>query len=153
VVETRREHRLWTPAGEGDDRSHRLWRLGSDLTWLPDPDHLVLLACDWRENRFRAAANEREQVADIVTVRTAFEARLHALLSLRASVGYRHLGGLLTEDRDDVPLSLGLAVHAGPVDLDLAFANLPPATPSGLPEPWDASDHSTWMNAGLSWWF
>ncbi|HPF69042.1 MAG TPA: hypothetical protein PLQ13_00105 [Candidatus Krumholzibacteria bacterium] len=160
VLERRTENRSWSAVATDADRSWRLWRVGAGLTWLPDPDHLVLLAADFRdagEYRDRDTDHELSATASVVDLRVAFEARVHALLSLRLASGYRatraEIDGVAAYDLDQVPLSAGVAVHAGPADLELSLANLPPVGPDGLREPWWPNEIATWLNAGLNWWF
>ncbi|MFO7609477.1 MAG: hypothetical protein R6X35_09820 [Candidatus Krumholzibacteriia bacterium] len=154
VVEHRREGRDGDPVLGSP--GFRLWRLGAGLTWLPDPDHLVLLAADWRDARHETDA-ALPFTSDVVSCRLAVEARIHALLSVRLASGYRRTaldldaGGRPTFH--DVPVSAGLAVHLGPADLDLAVANAPPTGPDGLPGIGSLDDDDTWLTAGLSWWF
>ncbi|MBE0564429.1 MAG: hypothetical protein IH621_00600, partial [Krumholzibacteria bacterium] len=154
VIEHRIEKRDLDPVLGSPSR--RLWRLGTGLTWLPDPDHLGLLAVDWRDTR-HATDGHATVTADVFEFRLAFEARIHALLSVRLASGYRHAdlgtGSGRATARNDVPVSAGLAVHFGPADLDVALANLRPVGPDGLPEPWSTDDDATWLSAGLSWWF
>jgi hypothetical protein len=161
VIERRVEQRDWNGLGQPDDQSWRLWRLGAGLTWLPDPDHLVLIAADWRDGRRRAGSaggSEADLDRTVFTMRLACEARIHALLSLRVASGFelvRQEWGLSGAAGSDhlVPLSAGLAAHVGPCDLDLALGNQPPVRPDGGRQPWHAADDSTWMSAGLSFWF
>jgi hypothetical protein len=161
VIERRVEQRDWDGAGRADDRSWRLWRLGAGLTWLPDPDHLVLIAADWRDGRRRGPEGDPNTIdldRAVFALRLACEARIHALLSLRVASGFelvhQEWGPASTTSSDHlVPLSAGLAAHVGPCDLDLALANQPPLRPDGGRQPWRAEDDSTWMSAGLSFWF
>lgn len=154
VVEHRREGRDGDPVLGSP--GWRLWRLGAGLTWLPDPDHLVLLAVDWRHARHRTDAAPFDAAA--LACRVAIEARIHALLSVRLASGYRRTALEFADAGDgptfhDVPVSAGLAVHLGPADLDLAVANAPATGPDGLPGTGSLDDDATWMSAGFSWWF
>jgi len=161
VLEHRREERTWDGLGQEDDRSDRLWRLGAGLTWLPDPDHLLHAAIDWRSSR-RRDQGDPDAVVDrdrrVFALRLACEARIHALVTLRVASGFEwaHEDWSSADEAEDghlVPLSAGLAVHVGPCDLDLALANQPPLRPDGSREPWRQQNDSTWMTAGLSVWF
>ena len=156
MLENRREERDWDELAQPADRSWRLWRAGAGLTWQADPDHLLLLAADWRDERDTGNGVELF-TADVLDVRLAIESRIHALLTMRLAAGYRRtdmeLAASSTGTKDEVPLSLGLAAHLGPADLEFSLSNLPPVGPDGLLERWRWADDSTWMSAGLSYWF
>ncbi len=150
VLEHRQERRDWNPLGGADRRSHRLWRAGGGLTWLPDPDRLVLLAADWRETRVRDDGAGLRAITQVLALRLAAEARVDALFSLRASVAWR------TGDTGADPAvraGVGLSAHLGAADLDLALATAAPVNPGSRLEPWSGREDSSWMSAGLSWWF
>lgn len=156
MLENRSEERDWDELARPADRRWRLWRTGAGLTWQADPDHLLLLAADWRDERDTGDGLE-VFTADVLELRLAAESRIHALLTMRLAAGYRRTGtelaAISTGTEDEVPLSLGLAAHLGPADLEFSLSNLPPVGPDGLRERWRWADDSTWMSAGLSWWF
>jgi hypothetical protein len=159
LVEHARERRGWDEAGGAADRSWRLWRLGAGVTWLPDPDHLFLLAVDWRDGRRRDAADPAFGLDHrVFAVRAACEARVHALLTLRLASGFELVhqefdAGAATTDDHIVPLSAGLALHMGPADLEFSLANQPPLRADGSREPWRRDLGATWMSVGLNYWF
>ena len=156
MFEHRREERTWDELAQPADRQWRLWRTGAGLTWQPDPDSLLLLTADWRNERDTESGAE-VFAADVLDLRLAIESRVHALLTVRLAAGYRRTdvewaaAGSATQG--DVPISLGLAAHLGPADLEFSLANMLPVGPDGLRERWGWADNSTWMSAGLSWWF
>lgn len=156
MLENRMEERKWDQLAQPADRRWCLWRAGAGLTWQPDPDNLLLLAVDWRDARDTADGAE-VFAAEVLDMRLAIESRLHALLTVRLAAGYRgtsaDVSAATTAKRHEIPLSLGLAAHVGPADLEFSLANLPPVGPDGLREPWRPAVDATWMSAGLSWWF
>ncbi len=156
MLENRLEDRGWDELAQPADRRWRLWRLGAGLTWQTDPDHLLLLAAD-RRNEHDTADGVEVFTADVLDLRVAVESRIHALLTVRLAAGYRRtemeLASAAAGTESEVPLSLGLAAHLGPADLEFSLSNLAPVGPDGLSEHWRWADDSTWMSAGLSWWF
>ncbi len=146
VTEVSMEDRYGSP--DQETWTDRHWRLGAALTWLPDPDRLFLLSVDYQGNS--APRGLPVAAPDVLAVRGAIETRLNAFLSLRAATGWE-------DPRDDarprVPVSLGLALHAGSWDLDLAWSSEPPLTPTGGRRSWREDGDGTWMSAALGFAF
>ena len=155
VIERLHEENADTGLRAGAHRT--VWRLGAGLTWLPDPDHLALLALERRDGQDSPWVGTGD--IETFTARLAFEARIHALLSVRLGGGYRIRAYEPASGRDatfhDVPFSAGLAAHLGPADLEFAVANLPPDRATGVARSWTwhVPNDATWMSAGASWWF
>lgn len=117
------------------------YRIGTALTWLPDPDRLFLVSVDYRKFGI-----PHDWWSHALLFRAAIEARLNAFLSLRAAAGWEERE---SPDESLAPLSCGLAVHAGEWDLDLALATHPPLDPAGRRPGW-GDVVLGWLSAAVS---
>ena len=163
---TREDRPVASAAGMSELVDGWVVRLGCGFMWLPDPDRMVLLTADFRkrdsDHRYEAPDYDRLVRIDspVFAVRAATEMRAGAFWSLRAALGFEWSertttelldGGVSTRDSDFLmPMSLGLALHAGRWDLDLGVASDPPA---GLDGTHFYSSDSTWLNIGLTYSF
>lgn len=119
--------------------------LGLGLDILPDPDLQIVVSAAWRDSRLRltgprldgTALRARSEDMTAQILRIGFEARTRPWLSLRAGVRQifydQKVHDRLAEDGEqDVSvrihradsifeLTLGLALHAGAIDLDMVF--------------------------------
>ena len=156
MVDYIRDERDWAhdevPAG----LDGTAWRMGCGLTWLPDPDRLVVFSAEHRgAESFGSLSTGTGILAghDDTTawiLRLATEVRTGAFWTVRAAVGVE---GTSIQARPEnitdtvVPLSAGLALHAGPWDLDLGLSSHTPADVMGFRLD---GDGATWMAATLS---
>ncbi len=135
------EDRHWGLGGTASPWPTRHLRLGAALTWLPDPDRLVLVSVDYRNVGIPHGATTAA-----LLFRAALEARLNAFLSVRAAGGWEERNA---PDESVAPLSCGLAVHAGNWDLDLTASTTPPLDPTGR-RPGYGKPALAWLSTALS---
>ncbi|MCP4571629.1 MAG: hypothetical protein GY838_04700 [bacterium] len=141
VAAAETEDRDWGTVEPAHRQPFRHLRVGTALTWLPDPDRLALFSVEYRE-----IADPHVWIGRALLCRAALEARLNAFLSLRAAVGWEDR---LDPDASIAPLSCGLAVHALDWDLDLAVGTVPPLDATGR-RPGYSDAALGWMSAALS---
>ena len=132
---------IWLPATVMD-HANRMWRLGTALAWLPDPDRLLALTGEYLEIRTRQAwlagddsGLPRSDHLSALSLRVAGEQRLYWWLSLRASlsltrVGHRGTGDVAAPDDWVADPAGGAALHLGAWGADVTVGGAP------LPEPW-----------------
>lgn len=156
VVEYIRDERPWASDENPAGLEGKAWRMGAGLTWLPDPDHLVLLSAEHRAaETMGGLATDTGHVAGTFDttawlLRAAFEMRAGAFWSVRGAVGVE---GTSIQARPEnvtetvVPLSVGAAIHAGGWDLDLGLSSHSPADATGFRLD---GEERTWMTASLS---
>jgi len=156
LVEYIRDERDWASDEQPAGVDGTAWRMGCGLTWLPDPDQMVVFSAEHRGAETRGSLDtgsthvggELDTTAWIL--RAAAELRAGAFWSLRTSLGVE---GTSIQARPEnlvetiVPVAVGLALHAGHWDLDLGLSSHAPAGTAGFRADLEGS---TWMNATLS---
>lgn len=137
---------------------HRLTRSGLGVIHLPDTDHLLMAGLEFEDGERVYPGLKTTWQAWLL--RAGFENRLSAWLTVRGGLAYVHHDQESTSppyvdpwewlNLDDPMLrvNLGLAVHLGPVDIDLAFGERYPRR-GYLGNGFEPQKH--WLNASLRW--
>lgn len=117
------------------------YRAGAALTWLPDPDRMVVVSADYHDFGVPHDWSSRA-----LLLRCALEARLNAFLSVRAAAAWEEREA---PDGSLAPLNLGLGIHVLEWDLDLAAGTDPPLDVAGRRLA-DGGPRWGWLSAALS---
>jgi hypothetical protein len=156
LVEYVRDERPWAGDEPPAGWDGKVFRMGAGLTWLADPDRMVVVSAEHRGGESRGSAytgtahvgGPEDTTAWLL--RLATEVRTGAFWSVRASVGVEHTSIQARPDnitRTAVPLAAGLSLHAGVWDLDLGLSSHTPTDLAGFRHD---GDDATWMTATLN---
>ncbi len=150
-----------------------LLRLGCGWNYFPDTDKLLLMSMEYR--RGKSEFNSRNNVAypyfnswaeewSSFNTSIGVETRFLSWLTLRGSFNYEYFdwrkpwrtnGGILLSSDDlhswaaDLSANLGIGVHLGRYDLDVALSNDYPRIPSGYLNHQSFQDPDSWLTATL----
>lgn len=155
------------------DRDLRDFGIGVGWNHLPDTDTMIVgsftynyTRIDEHYPRFSGSPHAYTEARNTYTIRFGVEHRMLSWLSLRAGVWQMlwnsdektqsTAGGgwsLAEPGSEDMDLSLGLAAHFGPFDVDMVFNDTTPFNVGGLFAQTDDNSSTTWSKITLQYVF